>query len=438
MAAATPVRVPAPARIPPVARYTYGPHLRAELLNNAFAAIIGLVGVVARKGLDTGDIGITVLTTAASAANLTAIFWSHVMEGRPKRPFIVASALLGRLTLLGMAFATSPQLFIALAVLYYLSEPMFVPAQNALLQANYSPAIRGFVFGTITGVSKLPYLAAAIGAGLLLNHHPQAFRYLFPAAGVIGTVAYLQYARIRIRRWNAGPPRATTRPGSGGALREFFRIIRTDRDFDRFERNFMLYGMAFMIVLPVHVYLLVDELQLDYATYTAIQLVLVQLVIMFMSARVGRLMDRIGPTRLAAWSFAMLVLYAATLCGAALLRSIPLAFLGFAFFGAGMSGVNNAWSLGAMRFAGSRDASAYMGIHVACVGWRGMFGPVIGSAIVLGFAYLGLERWGIPAVYALSAVLFGSASIAMSRLHRRLEAQDAPVPEPKAEPQPAA
>ena len=404
-----------------VARYTRTLHLRAELLNNVFGAILGLAGVVARKGLGAGEIGITILTTAGAASNLTAIFWSHVMEGRPKRPFIIASALVGRSTLLLMAFATSPPLFIALCVLYSLSEPMFIPAQNALLQANYHHSIRGRVFGSITGLSKLTFLAAAIGGGLMLKWRPDSYLWMFPVAGVIGTLAYLQYAAIKIRR-REPPAVAAPRAASVGFVREFFRILRNDRDFDRFERNFMFYGIAFMIVQPVHVYLLVDKLRLDYLTFAACNLVLVQLILAVASRAAGRLLDRIGPTRLASWSFAILVVHVSTLAGAAVFNSIPLAFVGFAFFGLGMAGVNAAWSLGAMRFAGERDASSYMGAHVACVGVRGLVGPVIGSAIVLGMAdeKIGLPNWGIPTVYILAALLFGVASVAMSRLNRRL------------------
>jgi MFS family permease len=410
------------ARLPIVARYTRALHLRAELLNNVFGAILGLAGIVARKGLHTGEIGITILATAGAAANLTAIFWSHVMEGRPKRPFIIASALVGRASLLLMAFATSPPLFIALCVLYSLSEPMFIPAQNAMLQANYSPAIRGGVFGSITGLSKLTYLAAAIGGGLMLKWHPESYRWMFPAAGLLGTIAYLQYAAIRIRRRDTAPP-STAPVASVGAVREFMRILRNDRDFDRFERNFMFYGIAFMIVLPVHVYLLVDTLRLDYLTYSACTLVLVNLLQAVASRPAGRLLDRVGPTRLASLSFAVLVLYAATLGGSAIFRSTPLAFLGFGFFGLGMAGVNAAWSLGAMRFAGERDAAAYMGAHVACVGVRGLVGPVIGSAIVLVMAdeRVGLPTWGIPTVYFLASLFFAVGSVAMAHLHRKLD-----------------
>jgi MFS family permease len=413
---------PRPARggLPFYSRYTRALHLRAEILNNLFAGCIGLAGAVARKGLDASDAGITVLTTAGSASLLTAVFWSHVMEGRPKRPFIVGSALAGRLALVLMAFVVEPKLFVALWCVYFLSEPVFIPAQNALLQANYHPSIRGTVFGSITAVTKLVFLAAAYGSGELLDARPEAYRWLFPAAGLIGTLAYLQYARIRIRRWEA-PAREAARPGLLSAVRNFGRIMREDRDFDRFERNFMLYGIAFMIVLPVNVFLLIDDLRMSYGTYSLCTLVTFHVVVAVLSRPAGALMDRIGATRVAALSFLTLIGYSGALFAASLTNSVALAFVGYVFFGVGMSGVNAAWSLGAMKFAGDRDASAYMGAHVACVGARGLFGPGIGFALMLAVEHpwVGLVGWGIPSVYAVAMVLMSLAAAAMWRLGKR-------------------
>lgn len=411
----------ASAGLPFYSRYTRTLHLRAEVLNNLFAGVIGLAGAVARKGLNASDLGITILTTAGSAALLTALFWSHFMEGRSKRPFILASALLGRASLVLMAFAVDPRIFIGICCVYFLSEPIFIPAQNALLQANYHPSIRGTVFGTITAISKIAFLLSAFGAGFILDAHPRAYLWLFPLAGALGTVAYLQYARIRIRRWVA--PAHDAPRGLLAALRSFFKIMRSDRDFDRFERNFMIYGMAFMMILPLNVFLLIDELRLSYLQVSLCTLVLFQVVNAATSRLGGRLLDRIGAPRVAALSFAVLVGHAGTLAAAAVFHSIPLAFAAFAFFGVAMSGVNAAWSLGAMRFAGDRDAAAYMGVHVACVGFRGLFGPTLGYGLVLVLDHpsVGAPGLGLPAVYAIAAALFGTAAVAMSRLGKGME-----------------
>jgi MFS family permease len=419
------VTQPAPggllAGLPFYSRYTFRLHLRAEILNNLFAGVVGLMGAVARKGLGASDLEVTILTTAGSAANLTAILWSHLMEGRSKRPFILAAAFFGRVSLVLMAFATTPAVFIPICCAYFLSETIFVPAQNALLQANYSATIRGRAFGTITAVSKPAFLAAAWAAGHALDLHADAYIWLFPAAGLVGTLSYLQYARIRVRRWHAPAREASTGPLA--AVRGFTRIMRRDREFDRFERNFMLYGMAFMIVLPVNIFLLVDELGMSYGTISLCTLVVFQVVNAVASRLGGTLLDRLGAPRLASLSFAILVFYSSLLGASALTLSVPLAFAAFVVFGVAMGGVNNAWSLGAMKFAGDRDAAAYMGAHVACVGVRGLFGPLIGHALMLAVEHprTGLSGWGIPVVYAVSAALFAVGAFAMSRQARRLD-----------------
>lgn len=396
------------AGLPFYARYTFALQLRAEILNNLFAGVIGLHDAVARKGLGAGEGAITLLATAGSASQLFALIWSYAMEGRSKKPFILASALVGRGSLLLMYWAISPAVFIALCCFYFLSEPLFIPAQNALLQANYGVGIRGHVFGTVTALGKIAFLVSAVSAGWLLDAHAEAYRWAFPAAGFLGLLAYLQYAWIRIRRWKAAP--REIEPGFGGIVRNFLKIMREDRNFNRFERNFMIYGMAFMIVLPVNTFLLVDELRLDYSRIALARLVVVQLIGAATSTWFGKLLDRIGAPKVSALSFAILVLYAGFLGLAALFHSIAFAFAGFAAFGVAMSGVNAAWSLGAMKYAGNRDAAAYMGVHVACVGFRGLFGPTIGTVIALAL--------GLHATYAVSVVLFATASLLMIRLSR--------------------
>lgn len=407
--------------LPFYSRYTRGLHLRAELLNNVFTAVVGLAITIARKTLDASDDWITILTTAGPAANLTAIFWANAMEGRAKRPFILGAAVLGRLSLAFMAFAVEPPLFVLLCCLYFLSEPAFIPAQNALLQANYLPSIRGRVFGGITGVARIAYLVTALAAGWVLDHDGDAYRWMLPVAGVIGTAAYFQYARIRVRRWDA--PETVKERGVVDALRGFLRILREDREFDRFERNFMLYGIAFMMVMPIHIYLLIDVLEMSYTQVTWCSMILLQVIIVIGSRTAGRLLDRLGPCRLAAIAFAALVGYLGLLACAAVARSVPLAFAGFGMFGIGMAGVNSAWSLGAMRFAGDRDASGYMGAHVACVGVRGLFGPAIGNAIFLAVEgpWLGLPGYGMMTVYVVAAILMAAAAIEMFRQGRRTE-----------------
>jgi hypothetical protein len=94
-------------------------------------------------------------------------------------------------------------------------------------------------------------------------------------------------------------------------------------------------------------------------------------------------------------------------------RSFPLiglpvhyaVYLAHIVLGVGMSGINVAWSLGPVSFAGDRDASRYSGAHVTLTGVRGTIAPLLGA---VGLIYLGFN-----AVFIASAGLFllGSAGM---------------------------
>lgn len=83
--------------------------------------------------------------------------------------------------------------------------------------------------------------------------------------------------------------------------------------------------------------------------------------------------------------------------------------MGFIAFGIGMVGVNLAWNLSSIYFAGKSEVSRYMGAHVTLVGVRGTFGPLLG--------YLSMKYIDIAASFYLSALFFAIASVQMTRLH---------------------
>ena len=78
----------------------------------------------------------------------------------------------------------------------------------------------------------------------------------------------------------------------------------------------------------------------------------------------------------------------------------------YAVFGASMAGVQVAWSLGSIYFAGDEDSSRYQGVHVTLVGVRGLVAPWLGLA-----AY---ELGGPRSAFVIAIVLFGSATLMMS------------------------
>jgi len=391
---------------PVVSRYTYRYHLRAEILNSLFAGIFGLAEAVARKSLGASDIEIIILTTASAAFALLAFLWGSLMEGQPKWLFFLAGALIGRGMLVLTAVLSGSIWFVLLCCCVFFADPIVAPAQQSLMQSNYDPMWRGRLLGRVVLWTRGFFIVAALGAGYLLEHDPGLYRLLFPVAGAIGVLAYLQYAFIRIRRssWEEPHERASL----GQTLRTFQRILRQNRDFDRFERNFFIYGVGFFLVLPANVFLLVDHLGLSYSEISLARLVLFQVTFALFSPLAGRLLDHWKAVRTATAAFAVLALYPICLYCAYVFKSTELVYAGFAIFGVGMAGVNSAWHLGAIEFAGRKDASLFMGVHLTAVGARGLFVPMIGYAVSAFF--------NLGTVYLASSALFALAAFSMHRL----------------------
>lgn len=399
---------------PLLTRYTYRAHLQVEALSSLFLGVFGLYDFVAKKSLNASDWEIVVLVSASPAFNILAFFWSYVMEGRSKRPFILWAGILCRGTLLGTALTTQSLPFVLLCCVSFLAEPVYIPAWNSIMQANYHPSWRGRMLGRVSIWTKPIFLAAAYGTGEILRNDPQAYRLLFPAAGAMGLLAYLRVAYLRVRH-DPARERIAPRPilSFFSALGNFRRILRENPDFDAFERNFFLYGIAFMILLPTHVLLLTDHLRMDYREISFAKLVLFQVAMAACAPFAGRFFDRWGAVRTAAAAFAALALYPMGLLAAFFTHRVEFVYAASICYGAAMAGVNGAWSLGAMHFSGRHDSAVFMGVHVTAVGVRGTLAPFIG--------YVAGMTFDLGTVCAAAVALFLAAAVLMLRLDRKMQ-----------------
>jgi hypothetical protein len=397
------------AEIPRVSRYTYRYHFLHEMLNNVFVGVFGLADVVARKGLHATDAETLTLSVAAPSFSLLASLWAVLMEGRSKRPFIIACAIFGRGALLLTAIVSSSAWFVALCCAVALADPIFIPAQQAIFQANYDSSWRGRLQGRIILGTRLILIGASLGAAYLLDQDPTLYQVLFPLVSVVGVVAYLQFALMKVR-WRE----SRAAPAGLGGWNRIRKILKDHPEFDAFERNFYLYGVAFHLLVPVNVILLVDHLHISYTDNALSRILLFHLCVAIFSPLAGQLLDRWRASWLSGHSFLLLSLYPIILLAAYGFQSIGIVYLAYAWFGLAMAGVNTAWNLGAMQFSGNEDASIFMGIHVSAVGVRGLCAPIIGYKL--------MEYFGMEAPYIAAAGLFLLAGVLMFRLDRRLRA----------------
>jgi MFS family permease len=404
-----------------VGRYTQRPHLVSALLEGAVMGTFLLNEYVAKKTLDAGDAVITALVMAPTASLLFSAWWSSFLLGREKRSTFLLFGILGRLSLLLVAFLAGAGGFTAVIAAATFLFGAVIPASNALLQRNYSVAERGRVVGMVAAGQALVVIGVSLALGRLYDLRPGAFRAVYPLAAACGFVACLSLARIRFRA-RPGEPRERPlfRPGFARELLRSLRapfagafgILRHDRGFRRYEAAFMAYGLAWMMLQPVIPVFLVERLHVAYSQVSHARGLIYFSVIACLSPLFGRLLDRTDPLRISRFGFLVLALFPVALAFA---RGVPMVYAAFFVFGVGMAAVNLGWTMGPIHFARDRDSAGYMGAHVALVGLRSLVGGPLGIWFY--------RAAGSPAAtFAVMAGLFLLASWIMGQASRLRDA----------------
>jgi len=159
-------------------------------------------------------------------------------------------------------------------------------------------------------------------------------------------------------------------------------------------------------------------LHLPYGQVAGSTQVVFQLTLLVTMLPAGHVTDRLGPIRVAKWSFAFLALYP---IGLMLSQSALHLGLACVVYGVAMSGIHVAWTMGPVTLG--RDASAaphYMAIHATLVGVRALLGqfPAVWLYMVTG-------RIAVPLAVAMMLFLGGAA--VMFRLERSRRSEDQPA-----------
>jgi len=176
-------------------------------------------------------------------------------------------------------------------------------------------------------------------------------------------------------------------------------VLKTNKDFAIFERNFFIYGLGFIVVLPVIPKFLVEDLQMTYTLTFLAKGILAQLGIIILSPILGKISSNRDPNQFTGYIFFALAFYPITLLLASLVNNhtfaIVLIFVAYLIFGIAMSGVVISWNISSIHFAGKEDASMYQAVHLTLTGIRGIIAPLLG--------YFVMTFIGIQAVFAIAS-----------------------------------
>ncbi len=394
---------------------TYRRHRFAALFEGVFGVIIWSTPEITRKALDAPILLITLIVMAPAVTQTLAIFVAgRIAASRPRR-LIRTAAILGRTPLILLAFfSRDPWLILILITIQALASVTIVSAWNSVLRTNYTAPNRGTLFGRASRFQSIAAATAVIGTGIWARHDGEAYRWFIPLAAILGVIGCSIFSSTPLRSHEKAAPSAV-RLSSFGLLLD---VLVKDARFRRYEIGFFLYGLGFMALATAKPLISVDTLDLEWDVLLGAKAI-PSICGVFLAPLFGRWMDRIGPPRLGALSFACLVLYA----GALALARGPVGYcVAEGVFGTAMTGVLLIWNMGPVAFAPGGRAMHYMSVHVALVGVRGLIGHPIGGVI----AAVADPRW----VLVFSSIAWLAGSLVMASLGRRMR-EDAKNQGPK-------
>ncbi len=410
--------------------------LRAQRMAAPFEGLLMagmmMVATIAKKSLGASDLQITLLMMTAPVCFLLSIYWAELIRLLPSwRPLFIAGGLFGVLPLALMHPFGSVPVLLGLLLLYELSNSLNIPLRNRVMQGNYPAGQRSRIFSRFAAFSSVIVLLASLAYGWYLDLNEENWRWLFLFIALAGLVDRVIWSRVpgstrgRLVSQNLSSP-----DWMGGLplwhrlaqpIRRMQGVLDGNRQFFRWEMQFMLYGLAFFVIITVLPGFLVDGLGLSYSQISQGQVAASRLGGILMLPAMGMFHDRYNPAAFCARIFAFLALFPlfmmlASWLPAGSLRLLPY-YLGFFLQGMAMSGVMVAWTMSSLAFAGREDGALYQSIHVTLTGFRGMVGPLLGWLV---------KSWlGWTAAFALAFFLLLLASILMVQQGKQLDAAGA-------------
>jgi MFS family permease len=392
--------------MPPIAPpfATFSPQVRRALrvdipvtvLVTIFASLTGpFTGLVLRRQLGATPFQLSVMASASAAFLLLSLAWSKAMQGREPLPYLVWSGFVARGLYLLTPLIYSAWPFVALLVAVNFLGTISGPANAAVIERVYPRGERGRALGLVRLAGGVPGIFLVLGAGTLLNSVD--YRLLFPLAGCIGMLGSLRLRHLPVP---AAPDDARR---VDGGVREAWRVVRDDAELRRLLIASFLFGCGIWLQMPANPVMMADVLGVtmgQMGTFAAVS----AFAGIAGNACWGRLADRKSP--LATLKLIYLV-GAMTPIVFFTARTPWMLTAGFVTDALMNTGLDLVWTMLLIEIAGPARAGQYVAINATLAGIRGIFGPLLGAAVI--------ERFGVPAVYPLACGLMLAALAVVSR-----------------------
>jgi len=395
--------------------------LLASLFNGFMQSFGQTQDIIARKALHASDWQILAMTLIWPITNFLSIWMGRLFERscHKSRYFIIAG-IFGRLSLVYGLWLAGMNEYLILLTLLYASNSIIIPAQNHIYQKNIDASRRAKVYGYTISLGMFVSVAITFIGGRLLDTQAGFHRWILFATGIAGFISCMFLSRVRIKEDRPCEDREPLpwRQALTDPIRRSVKLLRENKPFASFERSFSIYGMGFIMMTPVIPIYLVDTLKLSYTANFLSKGILSQAGMLFLSPVLGKLHDRLHPFRFISLSFGTLMFFplliiVSSLFTTSVTLSTIVVFIAYAVFGVAMAGINMAWNMSSIFFAGKDDAAMYQSVHVTMTGIRGLIAPVLGLGLMHFFGY--------KAVFLVASGFLATASIVSYLDHKRLK-----------------
>ena len=366
----------------------------------------GFVAVVAAKAFDVPPWVIAVISAAPMFGNLSSFIWNRIATARPKVPMVTVLQVLVLLCV--AAIAVSPRsgaatwVLLGSVILGRVLIAGILTVRSVTWSLNYERALRATVTARLQALASLMVVVSTSVAGLVLDAHPENFRWLYGAGAVLGGLGVWAFRGVRVvreKRHQVLERRGQRDPSNRNA---FLAILRADPRYARYQLHQFISGAAAMMLEPPLVYLVTRQIGASYVASIGIVMLIPFLLNLATMPLWARYLDRVHVAEFRARQNSLWVIGVVVMFWGALTLSLGWLALGRVITGITNGGGSLAWQLGHNDFAPRDQLSAYMGIHVTLTGLRGAFAPFLGMALYLGWDAKGY----VPGSTGLGAWLF--------------------------------
>jgi len=387
-------------------RKTFVRHLLFAALNGiGFGVTVTLQEVVAWRVFDASATQVTILYMTVHFAMLSSVFFTGTMQKFKRHSgILIAAGIIRIIAMSSIFFVQNAWQFIIAMWVFQLPLAVVNPAQNFILAKNYPSSSRGIRFGISVSVMNFFAIVASFAAGVILDINDMYFKYIFFGVGIITAVSIFSLASI--------PTKNRMMKTVGNPFRDMIKIFRTNRGFWKFQRNFFIYGVAFLILGPVIPIFMVDVLNMSYTEISIARGIIAYLGIAVFAPFSGKALDKHNPFLHAARAFAILALFPLFFL-VSYFGGKWFVFAAYGFYSLAMAGVSIIWNLGSTYFSEHDREATYQSVHLTMTGIRGLSAPL--------FGLLTLSVFGFNTTFGLSAAIFLLAAFLMFRASRNEE-----------------